>query len=73
MAWAKKAFAKRCGVIVDKTVFVLPADAASVEAMVEQGADAIHNEYIFTSTGELNRAAIARAVLAANGIKGGAK
>ena len=58
------------------TYFVIPADAASVEAMVAQGAKAIA-EYNTAPGKEVMiipcDVAIARIVLAAIGIKGGAK
>jgi len=54
-----------------KPVALLPVDAASVEAMIEKMAKAMHEENKFYQWGDMEK--FARAALAAIGIKGGAK
>jgi hypothetical protein len=57
------------------SVFLLPADAESIERMVAQIQDAMLSEFAYTRTGEINREGLARAALAAIGVKakGGTK
>ena len=54
-----------------KPVVLVPVDAKSVDAIVEQMAKAMHEENKFYQWGDMEK--FARASLAAIGIKGGAK